>query len=207
MDPAIAEQREALELELERVEALLALNASWQALCLLKIRSGDGVAALDPQLGAERARLEAALAGNRVFQQREAVARAIAAIDEPVPEVLVPEPGEEPVVETPLLGEDGPAIGVAEPQAVSVVPDGEPAEPQSAAGVAAQASFGAGDEAPLPASLVSRLRRVRQTSGFDGARYAAYRSEIGEASVEIVKRGDAHSRSPIKASGGLSQGR
>lgn len=210
MDPAIAEQREALELELEleleRVEALLALNASWQALCLLKIRSGDGVAALDPQLAAERARLEAALAGNRVFQQREVVARAIAAIDGPAPEVQVPESGEEPVVETPRHAE-GLAIADPEPEPVSVVPDGGHPEPEPAAGIAAQASFGAGEEAPLPASLVSRLRRVRQTSGFDGARYAAYRSEIGEASVEIVKRGDVHSRSAIKASGGLSQGR
>lgn len=206
MDPAIAEQREALELELERVEALLALNASWQALCLLKIRSGDGVAALDPQLGAERARLEAALAGNRVFQQREVVARAIAAIDEPVPEVQVPESGEQPVVETPRHAEWLATAG-PEPELPSVVPSGALPQLESAVASAAQASFGAGEEAPAPASLLSRLRRVRQKNGFDGARYAAYRSEIGEASVEIVKRGDVHSRSPIKASGGLSQGR
>ena len=180
MDPTIAEEREALERELQRLEALLGLNASWQALCLLRVRSGDVVAALDPLLSAERARLETSLAGNRIFQQRTAIARALAAFDVPAG-ALASEPDEQQEVGRETVE----SLPVRGPEIVDPQPDpiSQPVELP-----AAKAKTRAGEEAPMPASLLSRLRRVRQTTDFDGARYAAYRSEIGEASVEIVKR-------------------
>jgi hypothetical protein len=207
MDPTIAEEREALECELQRLEALLGLNASWQALCLLRVRSGDAAAASDPDLSAERGRLEAALAGNRVFQQRTAVARALAAIDVQLSEVPVlrERQAADPGQTEPVSTDEGPATADPEPPSAHAMLEavGEPPAPAPVVLPAvADKSPRTGEEAPLPASLVSRLRRVRQTSDFDGARYAAYRSEIGEASVEIVRRDGSRGRPDSRAAQG-----
>jgi hypothetical protein len=183
MGGTIAEQREALQRELERLEMLLALNANWQALRLLRAREPLGEASGGAEASAERAKLEAALELNPVFRQRLLIVETIASIDalseQPNPPDGAPAP-EATASERPALPSAPPAPG---PPSAGVE-DGEApiADRKQAVGRRPAKSR------PAPASLRSRLRQVQRHTEFDGAGYAAYHSEIGEATVEIVRR-------------------
>jgi hypothetical protein len=275
MGEASAEEREALVRELGRLESLLALNANWRALQELEVRGGQGLDA--PETEAQRAKLEAALAGNRVFQKRARVLEAMASLGlsaempnralrmvhlrltehsvATLPKSPTANAGEEATVaardaeekaakETPArskrrarsrgtrdpapAGEDGPinradglqdtgpaldpfrlphGLTSLEPDRSSPAPASEAASPNvDGRSAVADAEVRIPERKQPPAgnaasakaigrspSLLSRLRRARQRPDFDGARYAAYRTDIDEATVEIVKRGEAHS--------------
>ena len=179
MGGTIADEREALERELERLESLLALNANWQALRLLKTRAPVGGADRDPEL----VKLEKALEGNRVFQERRRIAEAIASIDGLVPaqEDDRSEAGAipfeaalatdtEPVVSFPARQDRLAEAGTAEPNVLPLVAlepgewtaSAEDAEVEIATRARAPSGQRRLKAGSLPASLQSRLRRARQ---------------------------------------------
>jgi hypothetical protein len=193
MGGTIAEEREALERELERLETLLVLNADWQALRLLKARAALGGASEGAEFSTERAKLEAALERSPVFRQRKLIAETIASIK--LSQQSNSPDGAPPSIEDTAAAKlelgvtalDRSALAPAAPasgEAGASVGDGEVpiADRERAAGRRPAKSR------PAPASLRSRLRQVQQHTEFDGAGYAAYHSEIGEAMVEIVRR-------------------
>jgi|GEM_PF-6277883 len=227
MGGTIAEQREALQAELERLESLLALNANWQALRLLKGRTSVP-SATDPGAAMEQARLESALERNPVFRQRKLIVEALAAIGTLAPETGLKGLDAEPAADLPEVPPPAPrrivlaagteasgrahSGGAAETAGSPVASDAfavEPSPPPSsappmlkpaeatveAAPVPIRGRKRAGRRAakdtqpsPKPGSLLSRLRQVRPQSQFDSAGYAAYHSEIEEATVEIIRR-------------------
>ncbi|HXF54397.1 MAG TPA: hypothetical protein VNK52_09775 [Hyphomicrobiaceae bacterium] len=219
MGGTIAEEREALQAELERLESLLALNANWQALRLLKGRT-SALSAMDPETAAEQAKLESALEHNPVFRQRKLIVEALATIGALSPKTGLTDFDAEPVANLPeapftapqraiLAGTEAAPTGATaagssvtdegfaalepSPSPSSVPPSLEPAEASTEAAPVRERKR-AGRRAattrrgPKPGSLLSRLRQVRPQAQFDSAGYAAYRSEIEEATVEIIRR-------------------
>jgi hypothetical protein len=185
MGGTIAEQREVLQWELERLEALLALNANWQALRLLEAREPPEESSRGAEFSAERAKLEAALERNPVFRQRKLIVETMVSIDALSEQSSPPDGTPPPVEDTGAArAEASLSCAPAPEDAAAGVQGGEApsADQKQAAGRRPAKSRTA------PLSLRSRLRQVQRHTEFDGAGYAAYHGEIGEATVEIVRR-------------------